>query len=89
MSAVFLAHPKPKLLMLADTDRLDNELTIAQMQVRKQSRRSYVALVSKPYLCLLRGAFSSCSCAGQAMRCTRTRRKLPLPLLRRLFAAAR
>ena len=35
LSTVFLAHPKPKLLMLADTDRLDNELTIAQMQVRK------------------------------------------------------
>jgi protein phosphatase methylesterase 1 len=36
LSAVFLAHKLPKLLMLADTDRLDNELTIAQMQGRFQ-----------------------------------------------------
>lgn len=38
---MFLAHKLPKLLILAATDRLDDELTIAQMQVRYRA----VALV--------------------------------------------
>jgi hypothetical protein len=37
LSAAFLSQKLPKLLVLADTDRLDNELTIAQMQVRRKT----------------------------------------------------
>jgi protein phosphatase methylesterase 1 len=34
LSKTFLSAPVPKLLMLAGTDRLDVDLTVAQMQVR-------------------------------------------------------
>jgi len=36
MSKLFLSVPGPKLLVLADTNRLDKELTIAQMQGKFQ-----------------------------------------------------
>ena len=76
--------------MLADTDRLDNELTIAQMQVRELSCRSHVTLVAERVARrVLRDASSSCSCGEQGMRCTKTRRRLPLLHWRRSFVAAR
>ena len=36
MSSVFLSVPVPKLLLLANTNRLDTELTIGQMQGKFQ-----------------------------------------------------
>lgn len=35
MSSLFLSVPEPKLLLVAGVDRLDKELTIAQMQGKK------------------------------------------------------
>jgi len=41
ISKLFLTVPGPKLLLLADTDRLDKELTIAQMQGKFQMEVIY------------------------------------------------
>ena len=43
LSSLFLGTPCPKLLILAGTDRLDRELTIAQMQGKFQMNVVYGA----------------------------------------------